>query len=290
MAVKSNYDDGKVVKGTAKADTIENSGNSVTISVGAGNDYIENYESNVLISYSGGNDFIEGFMDNSTLKIASGTMNSVITTNGSELFLTVGKNVVTLTGKAGFDKVNIVNSKGKAVKFSIKPDFKFTKGKDSVTNYLSNITLSALASNDPIENYGDNVTINAGAGNDSIYNSWGDSVSIAGGAGNDKISLDNSDAVTINGGKGNDSLWGSYGDETFIYASGDGKDVIFGFDEDDLLQITGTFSTSLNKAKTEIYFKVGSTAKAITLKDFSATTFNVNGDSYEVSGTKLVKK
>ena len=57
-----------------------------------------------------------------------------------------------------------------------------------------------------------------------------------------------------------------------------------------MLKITGAFKTSYSKSKKEIYFDVGSTAKAVTLKDFGTTsTFNVNGDVYHISGKKLVK-
>ena len=57
-----------------------------------------------------------------------------------------------------------------------------------------------------------------------------------------------------------------------------------------MLKITGTFSTSFNKAKTEVYFKVDSTSNAITLKDFGSTsTFNINGTNYKLGSTKLVK-
>ena len=92
------------------------------------------------------------------------------------------------------------------------------------------------------------------------------------------------------GGKGNDSLWGNAGADTFLYNDGDGQDSIYGFENADMLQITGKFSTSYNKSKKEIYFKVGSTKSAITLNDFTASTFNVNGTNYKISGSKLVKK
>ena len=95
---------------------------------------------------------------------------------------------------------------------------------------------------------------------------------------------------SILGGKGNDSLWGNGGKDTFIYASGDGKDIIYGFDNNDMLQITGAFSGTYSKKNKEVAFKVGSTTSAITLKDFSATSFNVNGTAYKISGSKLVKK
>ena len=110
---------------------------------------------------------------------------------------------------------------------------------------------------------------------------------IYGGKGNDKL-YGEAGKDSLFGGKGNDSLWGGAGDDTFIYASGDGKDVIFGFEDNDLLKITGAFSASYNKSEKELYFKVDSTADALTLKDFTATTFNVNGDTYKISGKKLV--
>ena len=95
---------------------------------------------------------------------------------------------------------------------------------------------------------------------------------IIGGSGNDKLY----------GGAGNDCIVGGKGNDTFIYSTGDGKDVICGFANDDLLKSMGTFSGTYNKSNSEVYFKVGSTAKAITLHDFTATSFNING-------TKLVR-
>ena len=79
-------------------------------------------------------------------------------------------------------------------------------------------------------------------------------------------------------------------DNVFVYAKGDGKDVIFGFEDDDMLKITGTFSASYNRSKGEVAFKVGSTKNAITLKNFDTSSFNVNGDIYRISGSKLVKR
>ena len=130
--------------------------------------------------------------------------------------------------------------------------------------------------NDSSHNGGSNVTINTGAGNDYVYNKSISKVTINTGEGNDSIENHGSEVTitggkdndTLSGGKGNDSLWGDAGKDTFIYASGDGKDVIYGFDNTDMLKITGTFAGTYNKSKKEIYFKVGSTYNAITLKDF----------------------
>ena len=54
-----------------------------------------------------------------------------------------------------------------------------------------------------------------------------------------------------------------------------------------MLLITGAFTASYDKATDTIAFKVGT--GSITLKDFTATTFNVNGCNYRVKGSKLVK-
>ena len=115
---------------------------------------------------------------------------------------------------------------------------------------------------------------------------------IIGGTKDDNIKGDKG-ADTLQGGKGNDSLWGNAGADTFIYSNGDGKDIIYGFDNTDMLQIMDVeaknITGTVNTKGTEIYFKVGKTASAITLKDFGKTTsFNVNGDSYKISNKKLV--
>ena len=89
------------------------------------------------------------------------------------------------------------------------------------------------------------------------------------------------------GGKGNDSLWGDAGADTFVHGKFDGDDVIYGFADDDLLQITGAFSGTYDSVAGEVKFKVGD--GSITLRDFTATSFNVNGANYQISGNKLTR-
>ena len=141
-----------------------------------------------------------------------------------------------------------------------------SSGNDSLNGGEGDDKLWGNAGNDKI--YGN-------AGNDSIWGNDGNDV-LAGSSGND----------SLNGGAGNDKLWGNAGKDTFIYASGDGKDIIYDFEDDDMLKITGKFSASYDKQAKEIYFDVGSTANAITLKDFSATSVNVNGTDYKIQLAK----
>ena len=56
-----------------------------------------------------------------------------------------------------------------------------------------------------------------------------------------------------------------------------------------MLRITGTFSATYDSSADELYFKVGKTSNAITLKDFTATTFHINSSTYHISGTKLIR-
>ena len=75
-------------------------------------------------------------------------------------------------------------------------------------------------------------------------------------------------------------MWGGGGSDTFVYEKGDGKDFIFGFGNDDLLEIVGLgkkVTGTFNKAGDTFIVKAGTTTVAV-FKDFSATTFNVTAD------------
>ena len=65
------------------------------------------------------------------MQIASGTIDSVITTNSSDYFLNLGKNTIRLsTFSHKLDKGDIVNAKGRAIKFKVK-DFTRTNEKNN---------------------------------------------------------------------------------------------------------------------------------------------------------------
>ena len=83
---------------------------------------------------------------------------------------------------------------------------------------------------------------------------------------------------SLTGVKGKDTLTGGNGSDVFVCEKGDGKDFIFGFGNDDLLEIVGLgqkVTGTFNKSGDELTVKAGSTTVAV-FKDFSATTFNVN--------------
>gem|GEM_PF-6504247 len=66
----------------------------------------------------------------------------------------------------------------------------------------------------------------------------------------------------------------------------DEHDAIYGFDDTDMLEITGNFTAAYDSSANTVAFNVDSTANAITLKDFTATSLNINGDNYTISNRK----
>lgn len=110
------------------------------------------------------------------------------------------------------------------------------------------------------------------------------------GGGGDDLLIGTVKDDTLVGGSGKDTMLGGDSADKFIYNSGDGKDIIYGFDNTDMLEITGNWSASYSSKNNTVAFKVGLTTSAITLKDFTATTFHVNGNEYQIADSKLVRK
>lgn len=236
-----------------------------------GNDTLWGGKGNDIFIYNSGKDVIADYATGDKISLSAPITKTA--TKGLDVALTVGEDDFTIKNAKG-KSLNLINFNGE--NFSIivgNPTLTLTdKSKAKVTLSTDYANANAFDRSKAIQIKGnayDN-SILGGKSADKIY----------GGKGND----------TLTGGAGNDSLWGGAGKDTFIYAKGDGQDIIYGFDNTDMLKITGKFSGTYNKKKDEIYFKVGSTANAITLKDYTATSFNVNGSNYKISGSKLVKK
>ena len=271
MAIKENVTDGVAVKGTSNADTIYNYGDKLTINAGAGNDSIENYGDkvtitggagsdsvynegvNVVFRYDGGNDHIEGFNETSTLKIASGKLNTVLTTDGYSYFLTVGKNVITLAGGAKVDELKIVDANNKAINYKVNKKISGTKYADYFTNYLDSAKISGGKGDDYIWNYGSKVSISGGSGNDSIHVEQGDNVTIDAGDGNNSIRLERGDNAIIKAGAGNDYI-DSGNRKNILFKYSGGNDTIEGFNSTSTLQITSGKFNSVVTSDGENYF------------------------------------
>ncbi len=272
--------------GGAGLDRLNGQNDDDTLWGGAGNDTLTggNGADTFIYNSGEGKDVITDFKAEDTLRLGDGTDTYSKAISGSNVIVTVGDGRITLKGAAKLKTLNILGKEATPIET-------YTNSSSSKVTLGSNIeTGDASARTKAIRIVGNNIanTILGGSGKDTLYGKNGDDY-LAGGAGLDRLNGQNDDD-TLWGGAGNDTLTGGNGADTFIYNSGDGKDVITDFSDEDLLQILGKFTPSYNASAKTIAFKVGSTANAITLKDFTATTFNVNGDAYHISGKTLVKK
>ena len=286
-------------------DYIYNSGNNVNINGGAGNDFISlsaEAEQDVInggtgndtivldnmyhyISYySGyGDDVIKGFNQTDTLNIGSGFITKA-GISGNDAIIYVGINSITLKNAAR-RTLNLQIAGGTTFSTVLTEKLDTGSGGEDtgdggeddenyITNYANYTLVGGTSSNDTIINEGNNVTINAGSGNDFTSNK-GNIVSINGNAGNDTINNTGKN-VTIVGGAGNDriSLSSAATNNLIQYASGDGKDTLYGVHSTDTLQITGASYTTVESGN-DILVSVGS--GSVLLKSAKNVAFKING-------------
>ena len=292
------------IDGLGGADIIFGEEGNDTILGGKGNDKLTGGSGADVFIYSkgDGNDVITDYDEEDTIQITGATVKA--STKGANVILTVGGNNISLEGAAALKKRVTYIDNGETKNYLEKKIVNgstvmltteyiagtYTAGTNIVMIDAADVTrglkitgngkaneILGTAQADTILGNAGNDYLSGGAGNDSLVGGEGKDT-IYGGTGDD----------TLIGGAGNDELWGNEGSDTFIYGKGAGKDTIFGFEDDDILKITGTFSASYKDDA--IVFNVGNTANAITLKDFTATTFNINGAAYKISDTKLVRR
>lgn len=267
------------MNGGAGADTLSGGTGNDTLTGGKGNDvFVHVADTDFITDYAAGQDKIkltEGkivglSISNSNLVMDVGAYGSITVKNGVDKKITVIDANDTETVIIGTTYDDTAAAKVTLASGVVIGDATArTSGTKIVGNALDNTILS-------------------GSGKDSLYGNTGDDY-LVGNAGADKLYGQNDDD-TLWGGIGNDTLKGGAGADTFIYNNGEGKDVITDFGDDDLLQITGTFTGTYNASANAIAFKVGSTASALTLKNFTATTFNINGDAWRIKNGAFVKK
>jgi len=272
------------IRGGKNNDKLYGQNGADTLDGGSGNDTLTGGAGKDLFVYTSGRDVIADYASGDKISLGAGVSKASVSGANSILKLSNGG---TLTVKKA-KELTLIDAEGTELTTIIgSVTLDDTAG---ATTLVSGIEVAdATARTKAIKIVGNTLanTISGGSGNDKLYGSNG-ADSLIGNAGKDYLSgQDGND--TLWGGAGNDTLIGGNGTDTFIYNDGEGKDVITDFADDDLLQITGTFTGTYSSSANTVAFKVGSTASAITLKDFTATTFNINGDAYTISGTKLVK-
>ena len=150
------------------------------------------------------------------------------------------------------------------------------KGNDTIFNDATNVTILGGAGKDSIYTYNNHNVIDGGADNDTIIADNTRYNSISGGAGNDRISLSGGKNNTVIGGTGNDTITSGKNKTVFVYASGDGNDIINGYKSADTLNITsGSYTKST--VGNNVLIKVGS--GTVTLVGAKGKSINIKKGS-----------
>ena len=233
--------------GDAGNDKLYGQNGNDTLYGGTGNDTLTGGKGNDLFICDSGNDIITDYATGDKISVnAEIAASSVV---GSDATFTIGSNTLTVTNGKN-KEIEFVEANGTTRTIIGGAYLSTDKTADKVTltakwREVADASTRTKAVN--ITGNAQNNSILGGSGKDTIYGKDGDDY-LVGNAGADKLYGQNGND-TLWGGIGNDTLTGGAGADTFIYNSGEGKDVIADFGDDDLLQITGTFSATYNESK-----------------------------------------
>lgn len=202
----------------------------------AGNDTIYNRGNNVYISGGEGNDSIKSEYSASNVTVYGGDGHDRITVSGSDALI-YGENC-----------------------------------DDYIYNDGSNAKIYGNAGNDYIYGTGSRNSIYGGSDNDSIYVYSNTNGFVDSGTGNDTIKAHYGDNLSLKVGYGNDLVSVYGGSYLVTYNLGDGDDTVIGFNGNDTLNISGSYTRET--LGSDVVFKVGS--GSITLKNTANTTINID--------------
>lgn len=270
---------------------------------GTGNDSLTGNDGNDIFIYEAGKDVITDYTaGQDKIKIASGKI-SKTSLSGSDVLFTIGKSSLTVKNAKG-KTISLIDSAGKSSSTVVGAQALTNSNKANVTITADMGAVDASVRTKAIAITGNALanTICGGTKNDSIFGVAGND-SIFGNAGNDKLYGDAGNDILLGGkgndslwgGTGNDSLWGDAGKDTFIYTANEGTDRIFDYEVGDMLKILnadgsdGSFKSSKYSGG-DLTLSINGGGKIIFDDIASNTKFNINGSSYNISGSKLVKK
>lgn len=232
------------LQGAGGHDTIDGGTGSDTIYGGAGNDSILGNTSTDILYGEDGNDTLRGGTGADTIYGGEGN-DSIFGNTGVDLVYGGGGNDWispgngadearggtgndTIIGRTGWDTIygdagddSLSGSEGADLIFG-------GTGNDYLAGGSGEDTLHGQDGNDEIYGNLGADSILGGDGNDTLYGATGDDT-IRGGDGNDLI-YGAQGVDRIEGGAGNDTLLGGTQADTFIFGTGDGNDVMTGFE------------------------------------------------------------
>lgn len=238
-----------------------------TVTAGAGNDTLAGAGNNVyMFGNSDGNNLITKFVPGTDVIYLTGitsaddiTLNTLKSSDDTNLVLTAGNTVVTVAGAAvAGAKVRFHNGT-KLVTQTLKSKV-FGDNRDLYDNFKAGARLNALGGNDSIGNMANNVVINGGEGNDDLFTaSTTANVTLNGGAGDDSLIANFSTKTMLIGGAGDDfftvggskhtincgagtdeiAFYDNSAGNTIVYGNNDGWSTIYGLNGSDVLYLNG---------------------------------------------------
>ncbi|WP_143032562.1 calcium-binding protein, partial [Nitrosomonas sp. Nm33] len=149
-----------------------------------------------------------------------------------------------------------------------------TTGVDNITGFASNDTIDGLAGNDSLNGAGGNDTVIGGAGNDILSGGNGNDV-LEGGDGTDTLYGGAGDDVLRGGAGANDYLTGDTGNDTYLFAAGEGHTSISNYDtgvgRHDVLRFMQGINPGdvvATRDSSNLYLTLQSTGEKITVSSY----------------------
>ena len=268
----SGHNEAMELYGNTKNNSILGTVGNDTLTGGTGNDTLTGGNGADIFIYSAGNDVITDYAEGvDTLKVTSGTITSV-TASGQDI-----------TMKIGSGSLKVVNGKSSAItiidatnKTKVFDDGLIYNGILTDTNAMT-ITAAYANTLEAADYVSTVVTIDASARSVAM-NIFGNenSNSITGTTGNDTLS-GGAGNDTLLGGKGNDTLLGGEGRDVFVYANGEGNDLILDYTagEDIISLVSGSSISGYSLDGDNVAVKIGS--GTLTVKDGANKNIRVLG-------------
>lgn len=271
-----------IIDASSRTKAVKITGNELdnTIAGGDGNDTLAGGTGRDVFIYSSGNDIITDYttgQDSIKLKTGSITSSSL---KGSDVVMKVGSGSITVKN-AKNKAITVVDANGSTSSriYPLSTTLTVTNADLTTINADAAIkTINASTRTKAIKITGNTLanTIRCGSGTDTVYGGAGND-SIFGNAGSDSLS-GGSGNDTLIGGKGDDTLIGGLGKDVFVYADGDGNDVIKDYTagQDKIKLTSGSIESSSVKGS-DVVFKIGS--GSITLKNAKGKEITITDSS-----------
>ena len=288
------------IVGTAAANSLKGGKGADTISGGAGNDTVSLGGGADVYVYQSGNDLIQDYTAGADkIKFASASITGSSLSGSNVVLKTSAGNVTVKNGKG--KNITLIDTSGKettqiypsiATETTLSSGLTYDTKKTAVTlassfsgtlkatDYASTVKeIDATKVSKSINIVGNSQanTIVGSSKAETIYGGTGND-SISGGAGNDKL-YGEAGADTLYGGVGSDTLTGGDGKDVFVYANGDGADVIADFTAgQDSIKLTSGTVTSASLKSSDMVLKIGS--GSLTVKNAKDKEISVGNVTY----------